>query len=75
MFNEGNLFIELKVAALIKEHGISWAELSRRSGISKKMLSEIKNGQIRRLNYTYERKLAKAFGVTIPELYTEKISW
>ncbi|WP_352230916.1 helix-turn-helix transcriptional regulator [Pelosinus sp. IPA-1] len=60
---------------LRKKHCITWAELARRSGIDKSMLSLIKNGQKRTLTTVQERKLAMAFGVAVAELYTEKVNW
>jgi len=39
------------------------------------MLSLIKNGQKRTLSPMQVEKFAKAFGVAISELYTEKIIW
>jgi transcriptional regulator with XRE-family HTH domain len=68
-------FIELRINELREQQGISWAELSRRSGVDKSMLSLIKNGQKRTLTLIQEEKLAKAFGISISELYTEKINW
>lgn len=68
-------FIELRIDELIKEKKISWAELSRRSGISKGKLSEIKNGQIRLLNHDYEVRLAKALDCETKDLYTSKVKW
>jgi DNA-binding Xre family transcriptional regulator len=71
----GVFILELKIDELIKQQGITWAELSRRSGISKGVLSQIKNGQKRTLNPDYERELALALNVTVAELYTEKVNW
>ena len=71
----GCCFIELRVEELRKKLGITWAELSKGTGISKSVLSEIKNGQKRTLNHDHEVKLAKFFGVAISALYIEKILW
>jgi transcriptional regulator with XRE-family HTH domain len=55
---------------------MKWSDLAKKAGMSKSTLSEIKNGQKRVLkNPEHERKLAEALGVTIAELYTEKINW
>lgn len=70
MFN-----LELRVAELVKLQGITWAELSRRSGIGKGTLSEIKNGQKRTLSADQARKLSAALNVEIAELYTETVEW
>lgn len=72
---EGYYSIELRIDELREKLGITWAELSRRSGIDKSMLSLIKNGQKRTLTPVQEEKLAKAFGVDVSELYTEKVKW
>lgn len=65
--------IELRVDELLQQAGITWAELARRTGMSKSVLSGIKNGQKRTLNHDHELKLANEFGVEIQELYKEKI--
>ena len=69
------LTLELRIDELRKQHGINWAELARRSGVDKSMLTLIKNGQKRTLTPLQEKKLAKAFNVTILELYTENVKW
>lgn len=67
--------LELRINELRIQQGISWAELARRSGVDKSMLSLIKNGQKRTLTPVQKEKLSKAFGVPIAELYTEKVIW
>lgn len=66
--------IELRINELLEESGITWAELARRTGMSKSTLSEIKNKQKRTLsNHDHEIKLANVFGVEIHELYRENV--
>lgn len=69
------IIVELRINELRQQQEITWAELARRSGIDKSMLSLIKNGQKRTLTSKQEEKLAKGLRVEISELYTEKINW
>ena len=66
---------ELKggLKVVLKEKGVSVAELTRKIGTSRSMISDIVNGKNQFRNASVENciKMAKALDMTVEELYDE----
>lgn len=53
---------------LMKEKGISQAELARRSGMSKQSITELVKGRSKEPTFSKAKALADALGVTLEEM-------
>lgn len=65
--------LELLVEELRIKNNLTLAELAKLSGVSRSTLGEIKLRVKTTLSHKQEIGLAKAFGITVKELYREEL--
>ena len=71
------ILIEHKIVALRKRHGLTQAELARRSGVSQPMIAQIESGALNNLTLKTLARTARVLGARlkidlVPRTATEK---